>query len=276
VRLREPGSRAMPGASGFGRRRSAVPPQTVFLRDVGWVDDRKEDNWGEVVGSPEDVMMLSAGHDIYVQLEEGHDIAIGDQLTIWRPIRTAASSRAKGELVSIRGTARIDRFNPRTRMVRARIVESLDVIERGARVGPVGRRFDVVPPIRSDRDLDASIIASIYPYHFHGQHQVVFIDRGEKDGVRPGMRFFAMRRGDRWQESIDSAGQMAKLRPRVEDDRPDRVDRLRTESDTDRLPDETYAEIRVLRVRDHTAACLVVAAKYEVEHNARLVARRGL
>jgi hypothetical protein len=275
IHLREPGVAASALALTLGGRR-AVPAGTIFLREVGWVDDRKEDTWGELVGSPSDHMMLSEGDEIYVQLGDEHDVAVGDELTIFRPIRTVESDTAKGELVSIRGTARIDRFNPKTRMVRAKIVEALDTIERGVKVGPVGRRFDMVPPIRSDVDLEAGILASVYPYHFYGQNQVVFIDRGEADGVKPGMRFFAVMRGDRWQQSMDYAGETARYRPRSEDDRPARFDEHAIHSaDTDKLPDETYAELRVMRVREHTAAALVVQARHEIERNARLVARKG-
>ena len=52
-----------------------VPEQTVFLRDIGWIDDKKEDTWGEIIGSPSDEMLLSDTKDVYIQLEEGHDTA---------------------------------------------------------------------------------------------------------------------------------------------------------------------------------------------------------
>ncbi len=274
VRLRDPLTAASSRLGAFGRR--GVPAGTVFLRDVGWVDDRKDDTWGEVVGSPSDHLMLGDTDDVYIQLGDQHEVTVGDQLTIFRPIRTVASDNAGGELVSIRGTAKIERYNPKTKMARARIIEALDVIERGVKVGPVGRKFDVVPAVRSDRDLEASILAAVYPYHFFGQNQVVFIDRGEKDGVKVGMRFFAVMRGDRWQQTTGTIGQTGLLRPRVEDDRPARVDKMEIDTvDEDKLPDETYAELRVMRLRDHTAAALVVQAKHEIERNARLVARKG-
>jgi hypothetical protein len=275
VRLREGtvASSAMRIGSLRGR---GVPAGTVFLRDMGWVDDKKEDTWGEVVGSPSDHLMLGTGDDIYLQLHEDHQVTIGDQLTIFRPIRTVESENAKGELVSIRGTAKIERYNPKTRMARAKIIEALDVIERGVKIGPVGRKFDVVPPVRSDIDLDANILAATYPYHFYGQNQVVFIDRGEKDGVKVGMRFFAVMRGDRWVQSTGTIGQTGLHRPRVEDDRPARADKMETDLvDEERLPDETYAELRVMRLRDHTATALVVQSKHEIERNARLIARKG-
>jgi hypothetical protein len=276
IRLRDEGA-VSGGIIGqlHGRRRT-VPPQTVFLRDQGWVDDKDDDDWGELIGSPQDVMMLGEGNDVYLQLKEGKDMAIGQLLTIWRPVRTVETNNTKGELVSIRGTARIERFNPRTRTVRAKVIEALDVIERGARVGPVGRRFEVVPPIKSEVDLEARIIAAVYPYQFYGQNQVVFLDRGAADGVKPGYRFFAIHRGDPWIDNIGTAGQAAKLRPRTEDDRPARVDPLRTTIDPDLLPDETYAEFRVITTRQHTCMAIVTASKHEIEHNARLVARKGL
>ncbi|MFO0759697.1 MAG: LysM domain-containing protein [Byssovorax sp.] len=276
VRLRDASSGPSKGSVGFLGFRSKVPPQTVFLREVGWVDDKKEDTWGELVGSPGDKMMLADGDDIYVQLDEGHEVQPGDELTIFRPIRSVESDSAKGSLVSIRGTARVDRYNTKTRMVRAKIIESLDVIERGAKIGPVGRKFDMVPPVASDVDLDATILAAVYPNQVFSQNQVVFIDRGEKDGVKVGQRFFAVRRGDRWANAVSSAGTLAVKRPRVEDDRAAQVDTMTYGVDDDLLPDETYAELRVVRLRDHTCAALVTAARHEIERNARLVTKKGL
>jgi hypothetical protein len=220
--------------------------------------------------------MLGENDDVYLQLNEDHEVTIGDQLTIFQPIRTIASENTKGTLVSIRGTAKVDRYNPKTRMARAKIIESLDVIDRGAKIGPVGRKFDVVPPVHSDRDLEATIVAAVHPYHFYGQNQVVFLDRGEQDGVKVGMRFFAVMRGDRWQKTTPTIGQTGLLRPRVEDDRPARVDPIETDLvEEDRLPDETYAELRVLRLRPHSCTALVYHAKHEIERNSRVIARKG-
>jgi hypothetical protein len=274
VRLRD-GSMAS-SASRLDLRRRGVPAGTVFLRDQGWVDDRKDDTWGDLVGSSSDHLMLGTGDDVYIQLHDDHEVTVGDQLTIFRPIRTVETENARGELVSIRGTVKVERYNPKTKMVRAKIIEALDVIERGVKIGPVGRKFDVVPPVKSDVDLEANILAATYPYHFYGQNQVVFLDRGEKEGVKVGQRFFAVMRGDRWVQGTGTIGQTGLLRPRVEDDRPARVDDMDTDLvDEDTLPDETYAELRVMRLRDHTCTALVVHAKHEIERNARLIARKG-
>ena len=276
LKLREPGGATLGNIGmGFSSQRGRVTPGTLFLRDVGWVDDRKDDDWGEVQGSPDDQLLLSETDDVYIQLGEDHEVAVGQLLTIWKPLRKVGSGDAKGLLVSIRGTAKVERINTKTRMVRAKIVESLDVIERGARVGPVGRRFDVVPPAQSDKDIEATILASIYPHQFYGQNQVIFIDKGEKEGVKPGMRFFAIRRGDGWQKTLKNAGPTADKRAVIEDDKSFVIEKTPTPPTEDRLPDETYAEARVIRVREHTAMAMVTASTSEIERSARFVAKKG-
>jgi hypothetical protein len=276
LKLREPGGATLGNIGiGFSAQHGRIAPGTIFLRDVGWVDDKKDDDWGEVQGSPDDQLLLSETDDVYIQLGDDHDVAVGQLLTIWKPLRKVGSGDAKGLLVSIRGTARIDRINTKTRMVRAKIVESLDVIERGARVGPVGRRFDVVAPVASDKDIEATILASVYPHQIYGQNQVVFIDKGEKEGVKSGMRFFAIKRGDGWQKTIRNSGPNSDKRAVMEDDKPFVIEKTPTPPSEDRLPDETYAECRVIRVREHTAMVLVTASTSEIERTARLVAKKG-
>ena len=281
VRLRDPSEgptlNSIGAGSGLGGRK--VPPQTIFLREVGWIDDHEEEPWGEIVGSPEDQMLLSDGDEVYIRLKEDDDnkrpVSIGQELQIFRPIKQVGEGKAKGDLVSVRGTVRVDRYNPKTRMVRAKIIESLDVVERGAMVAPVVRRFDVIPPVQSDKDVEARIIASVYPNHLYGHQQVVFLNKGSEEGVRPGQRFFAIRRGDRWVQTLPGAGSMATLRPRVEDERAAVVDQQKFGVDEDLLPDETYGELRVLKVRKHTCAALVTASTHEIERTAVLVSRKG-
>jgi hypothetical protein len=260
---------------GFTNRKSVVPPGTIFLRDVGWIDDKSDDDWGEIQGSPDDQMLLSENDDVYIQINDDHDVAIGQKLTIWKPLRKVGSGDSKGTLVSIRGTVKVERVNPKTKMVRAKIIESLDIIERGARIGPVGRQFNVIPPTVADQDVEAVIMASVYPHQLYGQNQIVFLDRGEKEGVKPGMRFFAIRRGDGWQKTLKNAGEYADKRMLLEDDRADQMDATPEPASPDRLPDETYAELRVVVVREHTCMAMVTASTSEIERSARLVAKKG-
>ncbi|MDC0742343.1 LysM peptidoglycan-binding domain-containing protein [Polyangium mundeleinium] len=275
VRLRDAGDRDLPGMRRLLSGTRKVAPQTIFLRDTGWLDNKKDDVWGEIDGSPADKMLLSAGDDVYVKLDEGHEVAVGQLLTIFRPLVTSGDAAQKGQLVSIRGTLRVDRINTQTRMVRGRIVESLDTVERGAKIGPIDRSFVVVPPVASADDIEARIVAALYPHAFYGQNQVVFLDKGEKEGVKQGMRFFALRRGDRWRHTLRGAGKFATVRPVIEDDRAAQTENFAPPGDESLFPDETYAELRVVKVREHTATALVTASSHEIERGAFVTARKG-
>lgn len=259
------------GSGGFVNRRPVVPANTIFLRDRGYVDDDTKDTWGEVGGSPDDQMLLSTGNEVYLEIEKGHDVSLGQELTVFRPLRNVA----KGQVVAILGTARVDKWDADKRIARAKIVESLDVIERGAKVGPVGRRFDVVPPKADAVDLWAQITASIYPHVLYGQNQVVFIDKGEKDGLVPGNRLFVVSKGDVWRRSLSQASEFAAARPTEDLGHDIEKSGARGRGSDKNYPEEVIGEIRVLRVRDHTATCLVTASTRELEPGTQVVARKG-
>jgi hypothetical protein len=282
VRLREGGDNAAAGAArpggkspGDGNRlvdrRQRVPSGTVFLRDQGWVHDSSDAVWGSLTGSSQDKMFLSDLDEVYLTLEPGHDVQLGQELQVFRPRKTAAA----GDIVQILGTVRVDQYTPQDHTARARVVESLDVIERGASVGPVERSFRVVPPRRNDADVQAHVLASLHPNILFGQNQVVFIDKGEAAGLKPGNRLFVVRRGDAWRRSLvtPSAG----YRVSADDERPmppmENTPGARHEEE--RYPDEVVAELRVLAVKKDTAACLVTQSRHEIEVNDLAVARTG-
>lgn len=255
----------------------AVAPETIFLRDYGWVDDPDKDTWGELVGSPSEHMIVDNEIEVYIQLDDDVKVELGDELSIFRPLKTwtGEEADAAGELVSVRGTAVIDKINNKTHIVRAKITETIDTIERGNLVGRVARKFDVVPPVTNEKYVEARILTSIYPHAFFGGNQVVFLDRGEKDGVKPGNRFLAVERTDKWVEHLGTAGYFASRRPLVEDDQPGNYDQLKTDGPIEDYPDELYAEFRVLSVRDHTCMAIVTESAFEVERDAVLIMKKG-
>lgn len=277
-----PGDRLRMRADQVGGLLRSIPESTIFLRNYGWVDDPDKDSWGELVGAPDDHMMLSYGDDVYIEIDERKHknlrLELGQELQIFREVRTLRGREADntaGELVQVLGTARIDRYNPKTRMIRAHITEALDVIERGVRVGPVPRKFVIVSPVRNEKYLEARILTALYPHQFFGQSQVVFLDRGEKQGVKVGNRFIAVRRGDRWVETLDTAGQGAKIRAMTEDDRDGQAEDLRIDGPSEKYPNETYGEVRVLDVRDNTCMAIVTESTFELERDTILVMKKG-
>jgi len=273
IKLRNDGGddRGTQTIGGIINRRAAIQADTVFLRDRGFIDDERRDVWGVISGSPEDRMLLADGHVVYLDIKGDHEPKPNQELTIFRPTRSAG----KGAAVEILGTVRVDSFDAKKKIARGRIIESVDVIERGANVGPLGRRFDVVPPVRNKNDLIARVVMSLRPRVYHARDQVVFIDKGSDDGVAPGNRFFILRRGDGWRPTLQNSSNLADKRVRDSEKLGVDTESIRgTERDKE-YPDEIVGELRVLRVREKTATCLVTTSRAEIVDNDLAVARKG-
>jgi hypothetical protein len=252
-------------------RRRQVPSGTVFLRDEGWVEDASDEIWGDVSGSAGDKMFLSDNDELYLAIKPGHEVHLGQELTIFHHRLTAAA----GQIVQILGTARVDDYNARDHVARAKIVETLDVIERGANIGPLERRFEIVPPRRNEAEVQARVLASVHPHAFYGQNQVVFIDKGADAGLKRGNRLFIVRRGDAWRQSLVTRGAGYRVSPDDERPMPPMEKTPGSKRQEDTYPDEVVGELRVLSLKKDSAVCLVSQSRLEIESTDIAVARKG-
>jgi hypothetical protein len=212
-------------------------------------------------------------------MRPGVELKPGQQLTIFAPVRkpddVAGARKPPGEIVSVKGTIKIDQFNPKTRVARGEIVESLDVIERGYKIGPVGRKFDVVPPKPAAKTVQARVLSSIYPHELLGQHQLTFMDRGSEDGLEPGTRLFVLRQGDTWRGSIKVAAGMLKDRVKIESSKRVEVETTPTRGNDKEFPSEVVAELRVLRAEKYSSLAMVVESSREIEPGDVAIALQG-
>jgi hypothetical protein len=265
------------GGKGLTNRRPRIAPNTVILRDQGFIGDPDADNWGEVAGSMDEQMMLSEGNRVYLLVKQGKTVKPKDELTLYRSVRqpdkVKGARKPPGEIVAILGTVRVEKFDSSSRVATARIVESLDIIERGARVGPVRRRFDVVPPLPNTATVKARVLTSLYPHVYMAQEQVVFLDRGSEDGLKPGNRLLIVRRGDTWRTTLEQS-----TRDRVRMDSPENaeVEKTPLPGEQDKFPEESVAELRVLRAEKFSSLALVTQSKREIVPGDLAVARPGL
>jgi hypothetical protein len=273
VKLRNDGGddRGSQTLNGAMNRRATVAPETVFLRDEGYIDDERRDVWGQISGSPEDRMLLTEGVVIYVDIKDDHEPKINQELTIFRTVRSAT----KGSVVQILGTVKIEKYDQERKLARGRIIESLDAIERGANVGPIGRRFDVIAPVRNRVDLSAHVMVSVYPRVLHGQNQVVFIDKGADDGLQPGNRLFILRRGDPWRASLSGSGDLSDKRIRDTAELAVETESARGSERDTQYPDEIVGELRVLRAREKSSTCLLTSSRSEIVAGDLAIARKG-
>jgi len=224
-------------------------------------------------------MMLAEGNHVVLILRPGVTVSRGQELTVFtsvrQPQKVVGARKPPGEIVAIRGTVKVIDFNPETRMARAMLTESVDVVERGAMVGPVGRRFDVVPPLKTSAKVSARVLTSIYPNVYIARDQIAFLDKGSEDGLLQGSRLFVLRKGDSWRASLTTASKMQRRRMLINSPEEAGSEDTPMDGDDDKFPEDTVAELRVLRTEKYSSIALVTESKREVVSGDLAVSRPG-
>lgn len=256
-----------------------LPSETVFLRDLGYIDDPNKQTWGEIVGASFERQLLSEGSAVHILLKPGLEVKPGQLLTVFRELReprkVPGARVPPGQIIAFRGTAKIRQYNAQTRMALAELVESLDVIERGAKVGPIGRRFLVVAPAAAEVDLRGRVLTSLYPHLLLGRGQVVFIDRGRNDGLKPGNRLRVLRRGDAWRETLSTTTEMARTRVLMATLDRGVQEVVELKGRPQDFPEEVIAELRVVRTHPFSSLAIVSQSTREIEPGDEILAERG-
>jgi hypothetical protein len=168
------------------------------LRQLAFVDRENLEFSAQVEGSTDEKLLLSQGDTIYLSYPEGKPPRVGQRYAIYserRRVDHPSSRKNVGAYVRVMGELEVVSVK-KDKRARAIITDSADVIERGMRVGPLERTFRDVQPTPNQTDLQGTIVAQLEADQLIGARQVVFIDKGENDGVRTGNTMFAVRRGD--------------------------------------------------------------------------------
>lgn len=244
---------------------NTVVSGTVFLEQEGYLDRDAVDRVGTIVGSPQDHMLLAPFDQVYVEFGDDLRERPTGEYTIFRDIDEGDDQRTdneEGDLVRIMGAVRIESYDEDRRTARATIIEALDPIERGFRVAPIPRRFDMVPPRVAAQDIESEVVATLRPRQLLGEQQIIFLPIGEEEGVQLGYRFFIVRAGDAWRDELSAgARDYAAL-----EDAPD---------EPEAYPAEIVAEARVVHVRPNSATLMITRSVLEIEIGDRAQARRG-
>lgn len=285
IRLTASGTAASPrevrtlGAGPVALQQPAGGDDSVFLRQLGYIDDPAKGIKGEIVGAVEPVQLMAEAQHVYIVLKPSEKVSVGQTLTVFREVRDPPkvkdSRTPPGKLVALQGAVQIEYVNLKTRVARARVVESLDVIERGAKVGFVEHEHRIVAPTRVNKNVTARVLTSMHPHVMMGQHQVVFIDRGQQDGLAPGNRLFITRRGDTWRRTLITTTHFARSRLNMDSDQPNDVDAVPLHGNEQDFPEEVVAELRIVRAHKFSALAVVTESKVEVVPGDRAIARAG-
>jgi hypothetical protein len=176
-----------------------VPPRTSFARRDTFVTPRELAESGAISAAFEEKIMLSSQDRAYARFARTAEVTPGETYVVYkteRPIYHPDTKELFGYQSSVLGAAKVVAVDERAATVE--IVQSFDPIERGAMLGPwTDKPYRPVARKANQRDLAGRIIATQADViTMVGEHHVVFVDRGEADGLEEGNVLTVVRSGD--------------------------------------------------------------------------------
>jgi len=185
-----------------------APQRQRFARHETFVTPAELAESGTIKAAFEEKKLLSMLDKVYIQFETPAAVKVGETYVIYRTereVRRPGSREILGYQSNVIGSAKVVAVEDRA--VTATIVQSLDTIERGALLGPWTQKF--FRPIERRPNRQA-VEGSVFAAHLDvvtnlGENHVVFVDRGEKDGVQEGNVFTVLRSGDQYKTKPDRA-----------------------------------------------------------------------
>lgn len=207
----------------------------TLLFSSGFVVSKLEDK-GVIVGSWDKKVLLSDNDIIYINRKNNPAIANGDKYTIYKVVRQVKhpiTEKKIGHLVKILGVVQIT--DVKKDVATGTIIRSFDFIGYGDKLMPYKKAAvtdELLKEKTSARKLSGYIVEVKDAKIQNAQLDVVYIDKGTKDGVTIGERFVVVRPGEK--TSRYSVGEGMKL------------------------PSQIVGELKILSVQEGTAAALVL------------------
>ena len=167
---------------------------------------RHLDSSGKVVQTQEDRELIAENDVAYILPAKGGELAVGDQVVIYRNMRKVYHPKTRkyiGDLIRVLGTAEVTDASERIRAVR--ITESYDYISKEDAVLPYQFFFSniIIPTDHALGGEKASLPMGLEAYivdvkegHIsNAQYDIVYLDKGQQDGLRRGHFFDVIRMG---------------------------------------------------------------------------------
>jgi len=184
---------------------SAIVPATKLVGEQaivfqgGYIQATPEPFAATVIALRETKSLFSYGDIAFLKIKPTVDVKVGDQLTILRSVKQIYHPRTRaymGQMIRILGVVEITRASDEG-VAEVRVVQSFDALSRGDRL----KMFEVPPPVPPQQVTSDPPIGVIVDFKEQRQItatlDVIYIDKGEQDGVALGDRFSVIRPGRR-------------------------------------------------------------------------------
>jgi hypothetical protein len=180
----------------------------VGIKQTAFVEKADLDRSITIDGAIDEKVLLGDGDQVYLSYPASRPPKPGERYSVYVPDNVVKSNGAEvGAYVRVLGTLEVTAVTQDKR-ARGVITDTNQEIERGAKVGPLLRKFKNVPPVPAKVDVQGTVVAMLTYDQLIGDGEVVFVDLGRKSGIEIGNSMFVVRRGDAYPKNMSlQAGQ---------------------------------------------------------------------
>jgi len=211
-------------------------PEVLF---AGFVDPSPPKGVGEVIKGEGDKEHFLQGDLVYLSFGEGVEPVEGEDFTLFRvgqEVRHPETGKVVGKMVYIVG--RVVLVDRQGEVYRGRILLSYEGVRKGDRLLPYLPPLQELPLLKGDTPVAACLVASRRPGTMLGEGDVVYLDKGEEDGLKPGLVMEVVRSGG---QSRSSEGEIISL------------------------PKRGVGRLAVISTRKGTATALILCSREPIE-----------
>jgi len=177
-----------------------VPSRPAPIRRDSFMTRMQLEEAGRIVGAFEEKLILTHLDKIYARFKDRGAVRVGQTYAIYRsegPIHHPKTGEPVGYKTLILGQARVTRLDDKAATLL--ITAAYDAIDRGDYLGPWSDRLVKAIQLRPNQAAVEGYIVAVTPSVLTsvGESNVVYLDRGQADGVEEGNTFQVLRSGDR-------------------------------------------------------------------------------
>ncbi len=206
----------------------------------GWVSvNEVEKNSTDITGAFEPKELLSSNDTFYVKMNKVF-VPVGEYVQIYRfdgEIDNPNTGDLAGYRISILGKGKVIDINKKD-VATVKIVKAYDYVGRGDRITPWQELPTNVKITRADAKIKATVLSGFEDRSILGSGNIVFLDKGLKNGLELGNMLTIYRQAD----GLDEAD----------------------EDDVKNFPSEKIAEVVVIKADEKTATAIITKSLIDV------------
>ncbi|GMR04916.1 MAG: LysM peptidoglycan-binding domain-containing protein [Thermodesulfobacteriota bacterium] len=184
----------------------SAPPVPTYssgmMKRNGFISDRALKTAGVIIKARENVVLLGEGDDVYLTLKEKSGVFQGQRFTIFKKtsrVRHPVTGKKLGHMIEILGTLVV---TENVGVVEAKIEKSFKEIEVGSRLMPYIEPVTEVALTGTAPGVYGYIVATSEDRQDLSMGDIVYIDRGSKDGLQKGNVLDILRAGKKVKDPV--------------------------------------------------------------------------